>query len=491
MRGGRRRAAAGAAATLAALALPAVVAAAPPPRSEASFGTPGLFPGYRPGVHDYVVRCHDAPVPVDAHASPPWRVAIGGRAFGDGDVSRAVPLSTGRAFTVTFRTAAGSRLYRYHVRCLPSNFPTYSFTRNAPVSPAFFTADDAFSKAQNRYAIIFDRNGVPLWWYPASAEGPRVFPSGHVLWFDTGLPGRGRWEVHRLDGSLVRVLPAAGSMPMDGHDLQLLPNGDYLLGGRVRQTHVDTSAYGGSGDADVLNARLQEVSPAGGLAWEWQSQDHVSLGETGRWWPYAVKHSPATGNAYDLVHWNSIEPDGRSVIASFRTLDAVYKIIKATGRIAWKLGGTRTPRSLTVEGDPDAPTLAGQHDARLLPDGTLTVFDNRTSLTGPIPDPQPRAVRYRIDPGTRTATLVESIRDPAVTRSYCCGSARRLPDGDWLIDWAQGSGAIGGYEPDGTRTFLLRFDSTFSYRAQPVPAGALSIGDLRQGMNARCASGCG
>ncbi len=490
MRGGRVGATV-AAATLAALVLPAAVVGAPPSRTEASFGTAGLFPVYRPGAHDYVIRCHDAPVTVKAHASAPWQVAIGSQAFSSGEVSRTVPLSTGLAFTVTFRKTGSSQLYRYHVRCLPSNFPTYTFTRDGPVSPAFFSADDAFSKTQNRYAIIFDSNGVPVWWYPASAEGPRVLPNGHVLWFNTALRAGGRWEVHRLDGSLVRVLPAVGSVPVDGHDLQLLPNGDYLLGAHVKQSHVDTSAYGGSSDADVLNARLQEVSPTAQLAWEWQSQDHVSLSETGRWWPYTLRHSSATGYAYDLVHWNSIEPDGKSVIASFRTLDAVYKIIKETGNIAWKLGGTRTPRSLAVEGDPDAPTLAGQHDARLLPDGTVTVFDNRTSLTGPIPDPQPRAVRYRVDPGARTATLVESIRDPTVTRSYCCGSARRLPDGNWLIDWAQGSGAIGGYAPDGTRTFLLRFDSTFSYRAQPVPADALSIGDLRQGMNAMCASGCG
>ena len=68
------------------------------------------------------------------------------------------------------------------------------------------------------------------------------------------------------------------------------------------------------------------------------------------------------------------------MIASFRHLDAVYKISKSTGKIVWKLGGTTTPKSLTVKDDPRAYTLGAQHDARLLPDGTLTVFDNRTNL---------------------------------------------------------------------------------------------------------------
>ena len=73
-------------------------------------------------------------------------------------------------------------------------------------------------------------------------------------------------------------------------------------------------------------------------------------------------------------------------------------------------------------GDPRAYTFGGQHDARLLPDGTLTVFDNRTDLS----DPRPRAVRFRIDEQARTPTYLWSITDPAISFSICCGSARRL-----------------------------------------------------------------
>ena len=81
------------------------------------------------------------------------------------------------------------------------------------------------------------------------------------------------------------------------------------------------------------------MSPGGQLVWDWKTQDHISLAETGRWWPRAIDLG------YDLVHWNSIEPDGNgSVIASFRHLDAVYKIDKSTGAIVWKLGGTSRAR---------------------------------------------------------------------------------------------------------------------------------------------------
>ncbi len=195
----------------------------------------------------------------------------------------------------------------------------------------------------------------------------------------------------------------------------------------------------------------------------------------------------AVGFGYDLVHWNSIQPAGNgSVIASFRHLDAVYKIDKSTGAIVWKLGGTSRPESLNVIGDPLTYTFGGQHDARLLADGTVTVFDNRTDLNSP-----PRAVRFRIDETAGTATLLQSISDPDVPLSGCCGSARRLSNGDWLIDWGQATNhPIGGYKPNGERTFLLTLDGRSSYRAEPVPAGAVSAQSLRHAMNAMCSSGC-
>jgi hypothetical protein len=471
-------------------ALPGGASAEGPPTPEqASFDAPRLFPGYEPAVHDYVVRCRNRALTVRAEATDPWQVSVDGRPFRSGELSVTVPLRAGYGFTVAIGRVDSGQRHRYFVRCLPSDFPTYTFTRSGPVSPRFFTADNAFAPIRHRYAIIFDDNGVPVWWYHAPVEGPTVLADGTILWFHSN--GRSsRYKIHRLNGSLVRSLGTAAGMPVDGHDLQLLANGRYLIGGHAHRRRVDTRAFGGSASADVLDARLQEISPQGRLLWDWKSDDHISLRETGRWWPFAIRNPARSG--YDVAHWNSIEPHGNSVIASFRQLDAVYKISKATGRIAWKLGGTRTGRSLAVRGDPHEYPLGAQHDARLLGDGSLSVFDNRSALA----DPMPRMVRYRINPAARRATLLQSISDPEVPASYCCGSARRLPNGDWLIGWGletQGtgpSGSIGGYRADGQRTFLLRFDSTFSYRALPVPPGAVSRQSLRKGMTAMCSPGC-
>jgi hypothetical protein len=457
---------------LAGLIGPAAGAGAAPPSGEVSFSTPSLSPSFAPTIEDYVVRCQNAPVTVQGHAAGGWQMAIGDNPFRSGDFSQTVPLGSGRAFLVTVRQG-GPPLYRYHVRCLPNSFPPYTFTRYGPVSPKYF----AVTRNDIHYAMIFDDDGVPIWWARNPTWNMRVLPSGNLLWFN---PKSFLFEVHRLDGSLVHILGPVGHVS-DGHDLQFATNGDHLVGSKVEESHVDTSAYGGSSDATVRNAELQEVSSNGQLVWDWKSQDHISLAETGRWWPTAIDLD------YDILHWNSIQPAGDgSVIASFRHLDAVYKIRKSTGAIVWKLGGTSRPESLSVIGDPRTYTFGGQHDARLLSDGTVTVFDNRTKLGS-----APRAVRFRIDETSGTATLLQSITDPEVPSSQCCGSARLLGNGDWLIDWGEANNhPIGGYTPNGQRTFLLTFPAHSSYRAEPVPAGAVSRQALRDSMNARCSSGC-
>jgi hypothetical protein len=453
---------------------PASAGATPPKPADLNFSTaPSLFPSFRFDIRNYVVRCNDGPVTVNGHTSPQWKAKVANYPYLSGDFTEAVPLSTGQSFTIDARRVGTSKTYSFYVRCLPDDFPTYTYTRSGPVSPKYFSANNFKTSLDKRYGIIFDARGVPIWWIHAPAGDPRVLPNGDVLWFNRAATPN-QWEIHRLDGSLVSTINTVGPNA-DPHDLQPTGNGDYLLGAYVRQSHVDTSAYGGSSDADVANAELQEVTPGGGLVWDWKSQDQIALSETGRYWPWAINHPVPAG--YDILHWNSIEPDGGSVIASFRHLDAVYKIQKSTGNIAWKLGGTTTGRSLTVTNDKYSYTLGAQHDARLLPGGSLTVFDNRSNLGEP-----PRAERFRIDEKNRTAALLQAISDPSVKRSNCCGSARRLSNGDWLIDWGQND-PIGGYTAQGERTFLLKFDGNFSYRAEPVPDGAVSAQELRQAMD--------
>jgi hypothetical protein len=219
--------------------------------------------------------------------------------------------------------------------------------------------------------------------------------------------------------------------------------------------------------------------------WRWNSGDHIALSESKPFMKSIINGPVRTADgrlAHDLVHVNSVEPDGDSVLISMRQTDSVYKVSRRTGAIEWKLGGTQTPESLSLTNVADpANVMTGQHDARLLPDGTLTVHDNRT-LSGYYP----RAIRFSIDEAARTATLIEEVADPAAGYSNCCGSARRLPGGNWVASWGS-TGLVEELSPAGRRVYALHFGGhtgADSYRAIPIMPGQLSLRAMRRGMDA-------
>jgi hypothetical protein len=393
-----------------------------------------------------------------------------------------VPLETGQSFDFT---VTGTQAGTYHVRCLPTDFPDWTFSRSGQPTQAWTLL--ALSKGTAHYVTFVDGNATPVWWLPHTrtpldakllSDNTIAFARGEATPFgrdDTA------YEIHSLNGALVRTLVTVGA-DTDHHDLQQLANGNFLLMSYKPRDHVDLSAHGGPSDATVLDAEIQELTPAGALVWTWNSKDHIALSETGPWWPF-VRSAPAQlsdgRSAYDIVHINAFEPDGDGLLVSLRHTDAVYRIQRSTGQLLWKLGGTPTARSLAVVSDPRTPTFSGQHDVRRLSDGTVSVFDNGTQAGRP-----PRAVRFQVDPTAGTATWLESITDSEVTNSPCCGSARRLGSGGWLVGWGSiVSPVIGEYAANGSRLFKLRYPDAFSYRAFPVPPGRVSAQQLRDAMN--------
>ena len=434
--------------------------------------SPDSFPAFDPAISDYVVRCDGAPVGVTVTGQGSESVSVDGAGARSGDFDEQVPLAAGQAFTISAVVGRSER--DYHVRCLPQDFPAWDFARFGEPDAEYYVVTPSISFVQSvpNYTVIFDQQGVPVWWYASTATpiDGKVLDDGSIAWgrFDGGTG----YEIRSLDGTLLRQVGVWGGST-DPHDMVELGNGDLLLLEYKPRQHVDLTAYGGSADATVGDAVIHEVDPSGNDVWSWDSKDHIALDETGRWWATALAQTPV-----DPVHMNSMEVNGSSLVVSARHLDAVYSIDRTTGDIQWKLGGTSIPQSLTVLDDPYSPNpFGGQHDARILPDGTLTVHDNGTAFGRP-----PRAVRYSIDQIARTATLLESVSDPAVTDAVCCGSARRAADGSWLMGWGANS-LVEELAPDGNPNFTLSFGSAFSYRAVPVPAGRLTAPALRAGMS--------
>ncbi len=194
-----------------------------------------------------------------------------------------------------------------------------------------------------------------------------------------------KYQVRRLDGTLVRTLQTVG-VPTDFHDLQELPNGNYLLVAYKPRDHVDLSAYGKSSDSTVARRR----DPGG----------HTRAGSScGRGTPRTTSTStrPAAGGTSrtrgpcptGARPWTTStstpsSPTATGLLISLRHTDAIYRISRTDGHVEWKLGGTAIPESLTVAGDRAPPaTLGGQHDVRRLADGTVSVYDNGTGLGRP------------------------------------------------------------------------------------------------------------
>lgn len=447
---------------------------------------PALYPAFSPKVHDYVSRCSRArPLLLAVHAPRTAKVRLGVRRAPAGPSQSRLSLAAGQGVTVRIASST------YRVRCLPKSFPAWTTERHGTPQASWYIVTPSVGGPEgmgSRYVAIFDRNGVPLWWMRPdyNPQDAKLLPNGDIVWsaftFTPYVTHAAPYEERHFDGSLVRSIATVGA-DTDSHELQVLPNGDYLLEAYVLRDGVDLSPYGGPADATVVDSVVQEVSPKGELVWEWNSKDHVAVSESEPFMK-AILLQPRVlddGRAvYDLTHVNAVEPDGDSLLISLRHTDSVYKVSHETGAIEWKLGGTRTPESLSVEGeDADSLVFGGQHDPRLLPDGTITIHDNRTGTTL-----LPRAVRYLIDAGTRTATQIEEITDPDTVPSVCCGSARKLPGGNWVMSWGY-NGLVTELTPSGQRVFGLRFgNGLFSYRAVPVLAGELSAKKLRAGMDA-------
>jgi hypothetical protein len=460
----------------------------PPPPPGWIATAPTLFPAFSTDIPDYVAKCDaSSPILITVDAPDGTNVSINGMPFQGGQFSTSLTRDVGQSFVIVVQSPTA--LTTHFVRCLPADFPDWTAQRTGDTQAEWYVMASPFTApAFQSYPVIFDNNGVPVWW---SDKTNTYFPTvlkhtngdTNIAW--TFQSGAGA-EEHALNGSLVQTINTTppGSDP---HDLLLLPNGNYVMVANVNVPATDLSACDGSPPGThvgtLLDHVIQEITPQGAVVWSWDTMTHIPLSEAN---PDRKFDSICVqGDAY---HWNAIEATPTGYILSFRHLDAIYAINRTTTLVEWKLGGSHRTESLTVQQDPvfdGGGDFGGQHDARLLGDGTVTLHDNGTGFNRP-----PRAVRYQIDTTNKTATLVESHEDPLVPSSSCCGSARKLPGGDWVMGWGDGSAipapqgrVVTEMTSSGDRVLLIQFASGNVYRAEPVLPGVLNRTDLEAGMD--------
>jgi len=473
---------------VASLFLPALAGCGGDTESKAvgssSIAIDGLYPAFDIAETRYVSRCGRGAAPIHAEASDGVEITVGSNPPKTGAIRVDPGAPPGADFE--FAVVDGDRRRAYRVRCLPADFPPWRFEKLGKVPAGLFVVSFQASAEERPWVIVFDQDGAPRWWYspPTRALWAQILSDGTFAWARSfgdgyGLDPRMAHEIRSPAGELLRLVRTQGSI-IDGHEFRELGDGSVLVDTYVPET-ADLSRFGGPARAAIVSAEIQELDPDGRVLWRWSSRGHISLAETGRWWR-SVLSNPRRRlrgrQAFDPVHINAIEPRGSDeVVISTRHTDAVYGIRRSTGEIAWKLGGSKTADSLRILGDPARKLLGGQHDVRIADDGSLSIYDN-----GKDRPRRPRVVFYRLDTEGGRARYLGQLNDSAVKASHCCGSARELPGGGWLVSWGDNP-LVTAFDRDRQVAFRLELAAS-TFRAVPVPAGAVTLAQLDRGLEA-------
>lgn len=225
------------------------------------------------------------------------------------------------------------------------------------------------------------------------------------------------------DFNIVDTAMMQNGYGTNGHDMVILQNGNYLLMQYDAQlVNMDTVVPGGDTAATVKGFIIQEIDIDNNVILQWRSWDHFEITD-------AVGEDFLSDNI-DYVHGNSLEEDLEgNLFMSCRSMEEITKIDRITGEIIWRFGPLSKNNEFTFTND--TVGFSHQHDARQLPNGNITLYDN-----GNYHDPNfSQSLEYEIDEENLTATLVWSYqRDPAVY-SMSRGSTIRLENGNTMIGW--------------------------------------------------------
>ncbi|HRB03629.1 MAG TPA: aryl-sulfate sulfotransferase, partial [Ilumatobacteraceae bacterium] len=445
---------------------------------------PGLDRSPLPGQPDHTVHCpvDGGPIRIAALAAPGAKVSVaGGAAATSVDITRTMAVDE----VVTIDTTGPAGTEHAFLRCLPADFPALSAAGVSP-TPGWYRAAEM---NPSPFAFILDEYGVPVWYkrtpYPVIglfADGPNGV--AWRWWTGGGMPTETEQlgiERRSLDGSLVGTLTLPGEA-VDWHEYLRLPNGHRLIVVYTReplpepQTVPCSDGSGVTRAATVMvNGDVVELDETGTEVWRWRSNDHVADSENMLDACFDLDPGAPVVWGLDLLHINAVDvfPDG-DLLVTARHLDAVLRIDKATGTVEWKLGGTAPMEGvgLTIADDPLQGPVA-PHDGRVLPNGNITMHDNRTGAT----PSWSRAVEYDLQ--ANTASLVWSYSTHFSTGTL--GSARRLTDGSTVIGW--GNASSPWFEQvlaDGTLGLTVDVPGgTGIYRAEASPVADFDRATLR------------
>src|SRR5918998_2720589 len=315
-------------------------------------------------------------------------------------------------------------------------------------------------------SMILDDSGQVVWFRPLSGTNGRA----HDLKVQTY---RGKPVLTWMDGineyvifddsyrEIARFRAGNGYLG-DHHEFLISPQ-DTALITIYSRVPWDLSSLGGLKGDRVWQGIVQELDiESGEVLFEWHSLEHVGFDET-----YATLRQDGR-SGFDYFHINSIDVDHDSnLLVSARETFSVYKIDRTSGEVIWRLGGKKSDFEMGP-----GTRFAYQHDARRQPDGTLTIFDNGTTVFDngiPKAIEESRAIVVELDEEEMRASLVGEYTHPHKQYADAGGNMQVLANGNVFVGWGRAL-VISEFSRDGELLFDARLPpKSNTYRAFRFP----------------------
>lgn len=372
---------------------------------------------------------------------------------------------------VTDRRSAASATYTLHAK--PLDHVRFTFGASSPEPGDLYLSPFDPQGFGAPYAYIVEVDGSLKYYYrnPPGREihdfKKTVLAGGATRYSFYDEAAR---AVRVMDGAFnllanvqALVFPDGNTYAVNIHDHTIVADGHYILGVYAAKTVNNIPSMPGQ-SLFVGGSGLQEIQN-GALAFSWLSTDHAEL--------YACSvegNQFAQNNGADYAHWTALSVDGDgNWLAAFRHLDAVIKINRTSGAVAWILGGACDQFGLTA-----TQKFSRPHDARRAPDGRLTLFDNGSAAS--------RVLVFNLDEASKTVVT----SNPALPGfaaytsdahlSFNLGSAQLFGSGKVLVGWGEFNGLLNDVSEfdaaSGAQSFRLTLQPSnyangyFSYRAR-------------------------
>jgi hypothetical protein len=321
--------------------------------------------------------------------------------------------------------------------------------------------------------------------FQAGQPGPMILdPTGKLVWFRPEPAGKAAYDFAEqtlggqpvltwwegrvnpdgigvgsdviYDSSYRRIarLSGANGYAPDLHEFLLTPSDSALIT-TFAPVRMDLKSFGGPRNGTLEDSVIQEIDIRTGLVmFEWHALGHLD--------PRESYLRPTRGLTYDPFHFNSIQPlPNGNMLISARNTSALYEIDPTTGQLVWRLAGKHSNFRIA----PGAG-FAWQHDARMLADGTISVFDDEAT---PRIRPQSRALVLSVDESDHVVSVVRQLTHPSPLLAGNQGSVQVLPDGGVFVGWGSAPFAS-EFDPNGRLVFDLRISAPDeSYRAVRAP----------------------